>query len=40
VPTSEPPDNIFYSGTMFGETLSLAASLATINKLERESVSG
>jgi glutamate-1-semialdehyde 2,1-aminomutase/spore coat polysaccharide biosynthesis protein SpsF len=31
----EPPDNIFYSGTFFGETLSLAASLATINKLER-----
>lgn len=34
----EPPDNIFYSGTMFGETLSLAASIATINKLEREEV--
>jgi glutamate-1-semialdehyde 2,1-aminomutase len=32
----EPPDNIFYSGTMFGETLSLAAGLATIRKLERE----
>ncbi len=31
----EPPDNIFYSGTMFGETLSLAAAIATIKKLER-----
>ena len=34
----EPPDNIFYSGTMFGETLSLAASIATIAKMEREPV--
>jgi len=34
----EPPDNIFYSGTMFGETLSLAASIATIKKLERDDV--
>jgi len=34
----EPPDNIFYSGTMFGETLSLAASIATIKKMERENV--
>jgi glutamate-1-semialdehyde 2,1-aminomutase/spore coat polysaccharide biosynthesis protein SpsF len=34
----EPPDNIFYSGTMFGETLSLAAGIATIKKLEREGV--
>jgi glutamate-1-semialdehyde 2,1-aminomutase len=34
----EPPDNIFYSGTMFGETLSLAASIATIRKMEREDV--
>jgi glutamate-1-semialdehyde aminotransferase/spore coat polysaccharide biosynthesis protein SpsF (cytidylyltransferase family) len=34
----EPPDNIFYSGTMFGETLSLAASIATIKKMEREHV--
>ena len=34
----EPPDNIFYSGTMFGETLSLAAGIATIAKLERERV--
>jgi glutamate-1-semialdehyde aminotransferase len=33
-----PPDNIFYSGTMFGETLSLAASLATIRKLERAKI--
>lgn len=32
----EPPGNIFYSGTFFGETLSLAASLATIKKMERE----
>ena len=31
----EPPGNIFYSGTFFGETLSLAAGLATIEKLER-----
>jgi glutamate-1-semialdehyde aminotransferase/spore coat polysaccharide biosynthesis protein SpsF (cytidylyltransferase family) len=31
----EPPDNIFYSGTFFGETLSLAAAIATIKKLER-----
>jgi glutamate-1-semialdehyde aminotransferase/spore coat polysaccharide biosynthesis protein SpsF (cytidylyltransferase family) len=34
----EPPDNIFYSGTMFGETLSLAASIATIKKLERDKI--
>lgn len=34
----EPPNNIFYSGTFFGETLSIAAALATINKLEAESV--
>src|SRR5258708_38806449 len=34
----EPPDNIFYSGTMFGETLSLAAAIATIKKLERDDV--
>jgi len=34
----EPPENIFYSGTMFGETLSLAASLATIKKMQRENV--
>ncbi len=34
----EPPDNIFYSGTFFGETLSLAASIATIKKLERDNV--
>lgn len=33
-----PPDNIFYSGTFFGETLSLAASIATIDKLQRENV--
>jgi glutamate-1-semialdehyde 2,1-aminomutase len=33
-----PPDNIFYSGTFFGETLSLAAGIATIAKLERERV--
>ncbi len=32
-----PPDNIFFSGTFFGETLSLAASIATIKKMERES---
>lgn len=34
----EPPNNIFYSGTMFGETLSLAASIATIKKMQRENV--
>jgi glutamate-1-semialdehyde 2,1-aminomutase/spore coat polysaccharide biosynthesis protein SpsF len=34
----EPPDNIFYSGTMFGETLSLAAGIATIKKLERDGI--
>lgn len=33
-----PPDNIFYSGTMFGETLSIAAAIACIKKLERENV--
>lgn len=36
--TMSPPDNIFYSGTMFGETLSIAASIATIKKLDREKV--
>jgi len=35
---AEPPNNIFFSGTMFGETLSLAASLATIEKMQRENV--
>lgn len=34
----EPPDNIFYSGTFFGETLSLAAAIACIKKLEQEQV--
>ena len=34
----QPPNNIFYSGTMFGETLSIAASIATIKKMEREQV--
>ena len=29
---------VFYSGTMFGETLSIAAAIATIRKLEREDV--
>lgn len=33
-----PPDNIFYSGTFFGETLSLAASIATIKKMEQKNV--
>lgn len=33
-----PPDNIFYSGTMFGETLSIAASIACIKKMQRENV--
>jgi glutamate-1-semialdehyde 2,1-aminomutase len=35
-----PPNNIFYSGTMFGETLSIAAAIATIKKLEKEDVPG
>lgn len=30
-----PPNNIFYSGTFFGETLSLAAAIATIKKLQQ-----
>jgi len=34
----QPPDNIFYSGTFFGETLSIAAALATIKKMEDEPV--
>lgn len=34
----EPPDNAFYSGTFFGETLSLAAGIATIAKLERNGI--
>ncbi len=34
----DPPDNIFYSGTFFGEALSLAASIATINKMQAEQV--
>lgn len=33
-----PPDNIFFSGTFFGECLSLAAAIATIDKLQRENV--
>jgi glutamate-1-semialdehyde 2,1-aminomutase/spore coat polysaccharide biosynthesis protein SpsF len=31
------PD-VFYSGTFFGETLSIAAAIATIKKIERENV--
>ena len=34
----EPPNNIFYSGTFQGETLSIAAAIACIDKLERENV--
>lgn len=34
----EPPNNIFFSGTFFGEALSLAAAIATIGKMERENV--
>lgn len=34
----QPPDNIFYSGTMFGETLSIAAAIATIKKIESHKV--
>lgn len=33
-----PPNNIFYSGTFFGETLSIAAAIAAINKMGRENV--
>jgi len=33
-----PPDNVFFSGTFFGETLSLAASIATIKVLEQDDV--
>ena len=29
-------EDIFYSGTFGGETLSLAAAIATIDKMERE----
>jgi glutamate-1-semialdehyde 2,1-aminomutase/spore coat polysaccharide biosynthesis protein SpsF len=36
----EPPNNIFYSGTFFGETLSIAAAIATIKKLEELDVAG
>lgn len=35
-----PPNNVFYSGTFFGEALSLAASLTTIKKMEDEDVIG
>jgi glutamate-1-semialdehyde 2,1-aminomutase/spore coat polysaccharide biosynthesis protein SpsF len=35
-----PPDNIFYSGTFFGECLSIAAAIATIDKLEQLDVAG
>ena len=31
-------EKISYSGTMFGETLSIAAAIATIDKLQRERV--
>jgi glutamate-1-semialdehyde aminotransferase/spore coat polysaccharide biosynthesis protein SpsF (cytidylyltransferase family) len=34
----EPPDNIFYSGTFFGESLSIAAAIACLDKLEKENV--
>jgi glutamate-1-semialdehyde aminotransferase len=33
-----PSDNCFVSGTFFGETLSIAAALATIEKMEKEPV--
>jgi glutamate-1-semialdehyde aminotransferase len=33
-----PPNNIFYSGTMFGETLSIAAAIACITKLKTHNV--
>lgn len=36
----EPPNNIFYSGTFFGETLSIAAAIATIKKMEECNVIG
>ncbi len=31
-------DRVFYSGTFFGDTLSIAAALATIEKMEKENV--
>ena len=31
----QPPGNIFYSGTMFGEALSIAAAIATIKKMDK-----
>lgn len=34
----EPPDNIFFSGTFFGEALSLAASVATIKKIRTRDI--
>jgi len=36
----EPPGNIFFSGTFFGEALSIAAAIATIDKLEKLDVPG
>lgn len=34
----KPENGIFYSGTFFGDTLSIAAALATIKKIEEEKV--
>lgn len=34
----EPPNNIFFSGTFQGETLSIAAAIACMTKLEQENV--
>jgi glutamate-1-semialdehyde aminotransferase len=36
----EPPDNAFISGTFGGESLSIAAALATISKIERDGLIG
>lgn len=33
-----PPDGIFFSGTYMGECLSLAAAIATLDKIQRENV--
>lgn len=33
-----PPETAFYSGTFFGDTLSIAAAIATIRKMQREDV--
>lgn len=36
----EPPDSVFFSGTFFGDTLSIVAAIATIEKMRAEDVVG